>query len=101
MAFEALVKSVLRQTSSENRLARAAIVEGVQKLLPAHDYEEIRPYVDSALDRLARKTVKHWIKEDQFCLAHEEVLRLREYLADQANKETALLAEIQDACNDA
>jgi len=90
LAFEALVRGVLAGTDSDHRLSRESVRGGVQALLPGHSASQVKTYVDSALERLTKRVVRHWQKEDEFCLAHEEVLRLIEYKTLSAVAETSL-----------
>ena len=95
LAFEALVRAVLIDTSSESRITRRAVQEGVEKLLPSHPEAQISSLVDGALKRLAKHTVKHWPKEDKFCLAHEELLRLNKFRVESALAEGKLIVVVK------
>lgn len=95
LAFEALVRAVLINTNSQNRLPRSEIHSHVGTLLPDHPSAQISTLVDGALRRLAKHTVKHWPKEDEFCLAHEELQRLNEFRVDAALAESNLLTAVQ------
>ena len=95
IAFEALVRAVLINTDSSNRLQRVAIHAAVANLLPGHQDIQVSALVDGALKRLAKHTVKHWLKEDEFCLAHEEMLRLNEFRVKAALAESNLMTEVQ------
>lgn len=95
LSFEALVRSVLTRTDSEHRLARDEIKLRVRQLLPHDAPERVDLLVDSALDRLTKRAIRHWVKPDEFCLMHEERERVSEYLAEQELSETALLEEIR------
>ncbi len=95
IAFEALVRAVLISTDSSNRLPRASIHEAVAALLPGHPSVQVTSLVDGALKRLAKHTVKHWPKEDEFCLAHEELKRVNEFRVEAALAENNLMAEVQ------
>jgi hypothetical protein len=95
IAFEALVRAVLINSNSKNRLPRAAIHDAVANLLPDHPSSQVTSLVDGALRRLAKHTVKHWPKEDEFCSAYEEHLRLNNFQVEAALAESSLMAEIQ------
>jgi hypothetical protein len=95
IAFEALVRAVLISTDSNNKLPRAAIHDSVAKLLPDHPQAQVTSLVDGALKRLAKHTVKHWSKDDEFCLAHEELQRLNEFRVEAALAENKLFEEVQ------
>lgn len=98
MAYEALVKSALRETSSEHRMSRAQICKQLCGLLPTHPAEQVESLVNSALERMSKKSVRYWKQQDEYCLSHDEVIRLRNYLAADATKEQALALEIFEAC---
>jgi len=95
LAFEALLRAALINTNSQNRLHRSAVYQRVESLLPGHPSAQIRSLLDSALHRLAKHTIKHWQKEDEFCLAHEEVQRFDQFRIDAALAESNLLSSIQ------
>ena len=97
IAFEALVRAVLVSTDSDNRLKRVAVHEAVANLLPGHPDAQVTSLVDGALKRLTKHTVKHWPKEDEFCLAHEELQRLNEFRVKAALAESNLMAEVHAA----
>ena len=82
LSFEALVKTVLRNTNSESRLARAAIHDQITGLFPNHDSDLVRNVVDSALLRLTKRSIRHWTQLDEFCLTYEETERVKGRLAD-------------------
>lgn len=94
LAFDALVRAVLANTDSERRMARDSVREGVCRLLPGHSDAQIHRFVDSALHRLTKRAIRHWQKEDEFCLTHEEKLRVADFKAQAALAETELLASI-------
>lgn len=95
LAFEALVRGALINSDSEHRLPKAAIVDLIKKVLPDHNVAQLRGLIDSALRRLAKHTIKHWPKDDEYCLAHEEVQRLNTFRVEAALAETALQASIR------
>ena len=94
LAFEALVRAVLATTDSEHRMTRGSVLEGVCRILPGHRPEHVHRFVDSALVRLTKRAIRHWKKEDEFCLSYEEKLRVNEYKIHAALAERDLLAEI-------
>jgi hypothetical protein len=95
LAFEALVRAALVNTDSSNRLTRQQVHSRVQQILPDHPTQKVAELVDSALRRLAKHTVKHWPKVDEFCLAHEEVQKFNEFRVKSALAEVDLVAAIQ------
>ncbi|SFC39847.1 hypothetical protein [Massilia yuzhufengensis] len=87
LTFESLVLAALSSTDSDNRLSREKIRMQVRLLLPEHPEQQIITYVDNALTRLSKATIKHWAKQDEFCLSHDEVLRVKDYRVDAAMSE--------------
>ena len=100
LCYDGLVKSVLRESSSEKRLKTQSVREAIQKLLPNIPADRVNTYVNSALERLEKKTVKRWKAEDEVCLSHEEVLKVREGLASREVKDNALVSELRETIND-
>jgi hypothetical protein len=94
MAFEALVRAVLANTDSEHRMGRGLVRQGVHRLLPGHPEAQIYALVDGALRRLTKQAIRHWQKEDEFCLTHEEKLRVLDFKTTAALAEAELLASI-------
>lgn len=95
ITFEALVRAALINTDSNNRMARTAIHGAVANLLPGHPSGQVITLVDGALKRLAKTTVKQWVKEDEFCLAHEERQRVDKFRVEAALAESNLMVEVQ------
>ncbi len=94
LCFEALVRAVLRDTTSEQRLPRQRVRDQVRKLLPAHPRELLDKEVDQALSRLAKVHVRHWRKVDEYCLTWDERVRLRERLAEMQALDGVLDGEL-------
>lgn len=94
LCFEALVRAVLRDTSSQQRLPRQRVRDQVRKLLPAHPRELLDKEVDRALSRLAKVHIRHWQKVDEFCLTWDERVRLSERLAEMQALDGVLNAEL-------
>lgn len=95
LAFEALVRAVLARTDSEHRMTRAAVREGVRHLLLGHSDAQVGGFVESALRRLTKRAIRHWVKEDEFCLTHEETLRVGDFKTQAALAESELLELIR------
>jgi hypothetical protein len=95
LSFEALVRSVLIGTSSEKRMSRGDIRVRIRQLLPHDAAEQVEQLTDSALVRLTKQAIRHYVKEDEFCLSYEEGQRLAEYLATQELREVELRQEIE------
>lgn len=94
IAFESLVRAALRNTSSENRMARKNVHEKVITFIPSSDPVEIEKNVDSALNKLNKKVIRHWTKEDEFCLTHDEVNRIQERVAETECEEVEFSSEV-------
>lgn len=95
VCFEALVRSVLRDTSSDDRMSRQQIKDQISVLLPAHDSDELSRKIDAALRKLSKVYIRHWTKIDEFCLTNDERERLAERLAEISVLDDALTAEIR------
>jgi len=78
--FDALVRSVLRNTSATTRMSSSELFAQVRRLLPTHSSEQVDTRTRSALNRLTKRYIRHHTKEDEYCLTHEEVKRVNEQL---------------------
>lgn len=96
LCFEAIVRAVLRDTTSEKRMPRTKIREHVATLLPAHHVAIRDAQVDGALKRLSKVHIRHWKKLDEFCLTWAERVRLAERLALMETLDSALRNELRD-----
>jgi hypothetical protein len=94
LSFEALVRAVLRDTTSDDRLPRQRVRDQVRKLLPAHPREILDQKVDQALSRLSKVHIRHWQKQDEFCLTWDERVRLSDRLIEMESLNTKLDAEL-------
>jgi hypothetical protein len=81
VSFEALVRSVLRETDSDHKMKRDKIKDEVRKILSSHPEDLVDRYTDNALTRMTKKYIRHWKAEDEFCLTHDERVRLSEGIA--------------------
>ena len=81
LSFEALVRTVLRDTNSESRLSRKKIHKQMIKILSGQNQQRIKVFADSALGRLSKRYIRYWTKEDEFCLTYDEIRRVKERLA--------------------
>jgi len=95
LSFEALIRSVLVGTGPEKRMSHKEIRSRVRQLLPHDAAEQVEQLTDSALTRLTKHAIRHYVKEDEFCLSYEESQRLAEYLATQELREAELRGEIE------
>jgi hypothetical protein len=98
LSFDALVRAALRHTSSDARMSRTDIHKAIQRSLPSSEAETLTPYIDSALSRLAKRYIRYWQKEDQFCLTFEEHQRIIARLAEKENEEAKFYEEIRNNC---
>ena len=94
LSFEALVRSVLRSSHSESLVSRTVIHDRIHKILPGHEPTRVSNLVDSALKRLTKRYIRHWTKNDEFCLTSTEAERERERLAKIEVANIALDSEI-------
>ncbi|GAB3133330.1 hypothetical protein GCM10027258_02270 [Amycolatopsis stemonae] len=97
VCFEAIVRSVLRDTDSDNRLTRNKVYEMVSSLLPGHHERILQEQVDGALGRLNKKYLRHWQKIDEFCLTWAERVRLANRLTDLEVQDSALRTHLAAA----
>lgn len=95
IVYEALVLSALRNTSSDKKMSRRAVHETIAGYLTSSAEAEVSIQVDAALRRLTKKKVRHWQAEDEFCLTHEEIVRLQELLVRTENQETDFIDEVE------
>lgn len=96
LCFDALVRTALRETDNEHRMARADIYGWVLSVLPTQDEGEVRMYVDRALERLNKTYVRHWTKEDEFCLNFEERIRIANSIAKIVQADEAFNRELAE-----
>jgi hypothetical protein len=99
LTFEAIVRSTLVNTDSQNRMGKEEIFTRVGKLLPGHPQAQISSLVTGALKRLAKHTVKRW-PQDEYCLAHEELQRLNKYRVEAGLAENNLLLAVTSIANE-
>lgn len=97
LAHEALVRSALRNTNSEYRIARSEIHKIIRSYLPSTDSSSLEKYTNAALSRLEKRFIRHHAADDSYCLTHDEVLRLRDKLASQDSDETKIESEIKES----
>lgn len=99
LSFQALVRAVLRKTHSESRMSRSEIKNRIMEIFPNHDTKHVQNLVDSALQKLTKSYIRHWSKQDEFCLTHAEAERVRERLAKIEVANSDLDFEIQSVLN--
>ena len=95
VCFEAIVRSVLRNTDSEHRISRAEVKANVAKLLPGQHVKTRDQAVDGALNRLSKVYIRHWKKADEFCLTWAERTRLGARITILEEQATTLNREMR------
>jgi hypothetical protein len=90
LCFEAIVRAVLRNTTSDERMSRREIKEHVGALLPAHNAAARDTQIDGALKRLSKVYIRYWKKADEYCLTWDERVRLAERLAQMEELDSGL-----------
>ena len=98
LCFDALVRAALRRTHSDNRISRAKVHELVSAAVPDADKDIVSIQIDGALDRLTKRYVRHWQKEDEFCLTHDEHVKITSRLADAAAEDADFHEEVKTHC---
>ncbi len=82
LCFDSLVKTALRNTDNENRKTREEIYSWVLSVLATHEESEAKERVDRALERLNKRFIRTWVKEDEFCMNFDERNRLAAKVAE-------------------
>lgn len=99
-AFEALVRSVLRNTTAEAAMPRQDVLAAVRDILSNLDAAEVDRHTERALTKLiARredrsKLVRHTPQGDTFHISFEEKTRLNSYLLEADLQEQKLNIEL-------
>ncbi len=94
ISYEAIIRSVLRETDSQNTIHREEIKSKVRNILSSQSENRVNDLVDSALNRMTKRIIRHWVAEDKFCLTHQESVRLSEELGKHENEQKELLHNI-------
>jgi hypothetical protein len=94
LCFEAMVRAVLRDTTSDQRMPRQQVHDQIAKLLPAQHQGSRSAQVDGALKRLSKVHIRHWTKADEFCLTWNERVRLGLRLAEMESLDSVLRDEL-------
>jgi len=98
LSFDALVRAALRQTYSDARITRDQVHQTIRDYLPSANRDQLSHHIDAALRRLTKRYIRHWQKEDEFCLTHEEHQRILSKLAEKENEEAAFYGEVAAHC---
>lgn len=96
LSFEALAKAALRGTDSTRRMTRLQVSDRVAAMVPNHKRSTVDQHVNSALSRMEKQAVRHWTKEDEFCLTYEEQQRLLERLTELELADDAFEDELKN-----
>ncbi|ULH08596.1 hypothetical protein [Alcaligenes faecalis] len=89
LAFDGLVRTVLRGTTSEIRLSKASILKAVCSILPGQEEAFIRKEAEKAISRLTKRYIRAY-PNDEYCLTHEEAERIKSRLAETEVRDIAL-----------
>lgn len=95
LVYESLIRATLRNTDSNTRITRGEVRKRIFTYIPSNICDEAQRNIDSALARLSKKVIKHWTKEDEFCLSHEEALRLKDKLVETECEELEFSQEVK------
>ncbi len=76
-SFEALVRGALHGTSDSNRVTRDQIYARVSSFLPRHQLSQLIPFIDAALKRMTKTSIKHHNNGDQFHIDYHESERIK------------------------
>lgn len=94
LSFDAVVRGVLRDTTPDARMSREQVHARVRGILPTHPPELVDQHTDSALQRLAKRRIRHYEKFDEFCLTHEDRQAVAQHLADLELNDRAFQQEV-------
>jgi hypothetical protein len=97
VCFEAIVRSVLRDTTNDSRMHHSEIHRRIAEILPAHPRDLLNTQIDGALDRLNKRFIRHWQKADEFCLTWSERERLRDRVTHLSVLDHVLKSELTSA----
>ncbi|MCK4681817.1 hypothetical protein KAT59_02170, partial [Candidatus Bipolaricaulota bacterium] len=100
LSFDALMRAALRHTHSNNRIHRSKVHKTIHDSLPSADQDLLSQHIDSALARLTKRYIRHWQKEDEFCLTYDEHQRILARLAEKENEEAAFYDEVTRHCEE-
>lgn len=95
LSFDALVRAVLQETDSDNRMTRVGVKDAIRLVVQAQEEQRVDALVDSALARLTKKYIRHWTKDDTFCLTYEESQRIAERMVEIEAAEIRAVKDIE------
>jgi len=99
LSFDALARAALRQTHSDRRMTRQQVRDAVSAALPSAERPALDQQVDRALKRLTKRFIRHWQKDDEFCLTHDESQRILSRLAEKEAEESEFNLVVEKHCN--
>ncbi len=100
LSFDALVRAALRHTHSDKRMSRQEIHKAIFSAIVSNDEKSLHKLIDTALARLTKRYIRHWRKEDEFCLTHDEHQRIIIRLAEIENQESDFFESVSCHCGD-
>lgn len=96
LCFQALIRGVLQDSSPDKLLTRNEIRQRVRVVMPSHSISAVDTQTDGALASLTKRFVRHYKKEDSYCLTHDERTRIQEMLATLEQADRSFQTEVQD-----
>lgn len=97
LSYEALTSAALRGTNSELRLTRQEVRDRVAAILPTQERRVVDRYVDAALDRMKKRSARHWPRQDEYCLTFAEHERVKSRLAEYELQDRDFDGAVQEA----
>ena len=79
---------------------RSEIYSAIRSAISSDDQNVLIHHVDAALVRLTKRYIRHWKKEDEFCLTHDEHQRILIRLAEMDNQEVDFYETVSIHCRD-
>ncbi len=98
LSFDALVRAALRHTHSDKRMGRQQVRDTVSAALPSAERPALDQQVDRALKRLTKRFIRHWQKDDEFCLMHDESQRILSRIAEKETEESDFNFVVEKHC---
>lgn len=94
LSFEAMVRAALTDADANNRIAKEELYSRVRALVPNEASQRVDELTSTAIDRLKKRYLRHYPKDDTYCLTHDETERVRAYKSELAITEAGLQLEI-------
>ncbi|MEN4873177.1 hypothetical protein [Kosakonia cowanii] len=93
-AFEAMVRSALIGTDSNNRITKDELCSRIFKIFPRHSSQELSIYIDNAIKRLGKTSIKSH-PNNEFSLSYEDTLKFNEFKTEKIIAEGELKSAIE------